>query len=63
MYLNTALKGWAWKKLLGSGKEEWINMDGSCLRSEDDEHVKRAWDLEVDDIRGKGRSIFDRKIW
>ena len=28
-------------------------MDGSCLRSKDDEHVKRAWVLEVDGIRGK----------
>ena len=28
---------------------------GHVLRREDDEPVKRAWDLEVDSIRGKGR--------
>lgn len=28
---------------------------GHELREEDDEPVKRVWDLEVDDIRGEGR--------
>ena len=28
---------------------------GHVLRREDDETVKRVWDLEVDGIRGKGK--------
>ena len=36
-------------------KKSGLRWMGHVLRKEDNEPVKRAWDLEVDDIRGKGR--------
>ena len=39
----------------GSGKEKWFEMDGPHVEEGDEEPGKRAWDLKVDGIRGKGR--------